>query len=341
MTNYAWVIAKPDRGGYSSDCLRWEEREVSPLSDGEVLVRTLFLSLDPTSLNWLKLEPSYTFLPLAVGHVMLGAAVGVVEESRSAGFTPGHLVQGMWGGELYSKARSGAAGATGSLAAQIAKALGARVIGIASGEVKCRLLIDTFKLDGAIDYKTGDLGVALSKECPQGVDLFFDNVGGSVLDAVLANMAMGARIVICGAMSQYNLADPKDAYGCKNLPLMLFRRARMEGFLGSAGGRETEFEALLHQLYAEGKLLNRSHIIDGLENAPQALKLLLTGQNDGKLMVRVSRLQQLPAGAGKDERSTVSWDQFHEEIMDVVSPNGIHSAGGSSMFSERLQEKKA
>jgi hypothetical protein len=317
---------------------------------------------------------------------MLGAAVGVVEESQPPSFTKGDLVQGMWGWELYSKVRpgllkriqpadipleaflsifshvghaaaaglievgalkptdtvvvSGAAGATGSLAAQIAKALGARVIGIAGGEVKCRLLIDTFKLDGAINYKAGDLGVALSKECPQGVDLFFDNVGGPVLDAVLANMAMGARIVICGAMSQYNLTDPKDAYGCKNLPLMLFRRARMEGFLGSAGGREAEFEALLHRLYAEGKLLNRSHVIDGLENAPQALKLLLTGQNDGKLMVRVSRLQQLPAGAGRGERSTVSWDRFHEEIMDVVDPNG-HSAGGSSLWSERLQEKKA
>jgi NADPH-dependent curcumin reductase CurA len=336
MTNHAWVISKPNRGGYNSDCLHWEEREVSPLNEGEVLVRTLLLSLDPTSLNWLKLDPSYTFLPLAVGDVMLGAAVGVVEESRSAGFTKGDLVQGMWGWELYSNARpgflkrirpaadvpleaylsifshvghaaaagmievgalkptdtvvvSGAAGATGSLAAQIAKAHGARVIGIAGGEVKCRLLIDTFKLDGAIDYKAGDLVGALAKECPQGVDLFFDNVGGLVLDAVLANMAMGARIVICGAMSQYNLADPKDAYGCKNLPLMLFRRARMEGFLGSAGGREAEFEALLHRLYAQGQLLNRSHIIDGLENAPQALQLLLTGQNDGKLMVRVSQ----------------------------------------------------
>jgi NADPH-dependent curcumin reductase len=106
-------------------------------------------------------------------------------------------------------------------------------------------------------------------------------------------MAMGARIVICGAMSQYNLADPKDAYGCKNLPLMLFRRARMEGFLGSAGGREAEFEALLHQLYAEGKLLNRSHVIDGLDNARRALNLLLTGENDGKLMVRVSQLEAL------------------------------------------------
>jgi NADPH-dependent curcumin reductase CurA len=270
--------------------------------------------------------------------VMLGAGVGVVEQSRTSAFAPGDLVQGMWGWELYSVARpallkriqasdgipleaylsifshvghaaaagmievgdlkptdvvvvSGAAGATGSLAAQIAKAEGARVIGIAGGDAKCRLLLDTFKLDVAIDYKAGDLNAALARACPQGVDLFFDNVGGPVLDAVLANMAMGARIVICGAMSQYNLADPRDAYGCKNLPLMLFRRARMEGFLGSAGGREAEFEALLQRLFAEGKLLNRSHVIDGLENAPQALKLLLSGQNDGKLMVRVSRLQ--------------------------------------------------
>jgi len=339
MRNHAWVIEKPNRGGYSTDCLRWEERDFPPPGEGEVLVRTLLLSLDPTSLNWLKLEPSSTFLPLAVGDVMLGAGVGLVEESRTVGFARGDLVRGMWGWADWSVAPagllerippsstvpieawlsvfshvgraavvgmldigdlkqqdvvvvSGAAGATGSLAAQIAKAYGAKVIGIAGGATKCRLLLDTFKLDGAIDYKAGDVTAALAGECPQGVDLFFDNVGGPVLDAVLANMAVGARIVICGAISQYNLADPRDAYGCRNLPLMLFRRARMEGFVGPRSpGRIPEFDAVLQRLYTEGKILNRSHIIDGLENAPEALKLLLTGQNDGKLMVRVSPLR--------------------------------------------------
>jgi hypothetical protein len=337
MLNQAWVIRRPNRGGYSSDCLRWDEREVPSLREGEVLVKTLLMSLDPTSLNWLKLEPSYTLLPLAVGSVMVGAGVGLVADSRADGFARGDFVRGMWGWEVYSVTSadrlrriesppsvpleaqlsvfshvgmaaasgllevgalkptdlvvvSGAAGATGSLAAQIAKAYGNRVIGIAGGESKCRLLLETFKLDGAIDYKFGNLSAALAKACPQGVDLFFDNVGGPILDTVLANMAMGARIVICGAMSQYDLAGPQDAYGCKNLPLMLFRRARMEGFLGTAGGRDSEFEGLLHRLYAEGKLLNRSHVIEGLENAPEALRLLLTGQNEGKLMVRVSRL---------------------------------------------------
>jgi NADPH-dependent curcumin reductase len=337
MRNGAWVITRPNQGGYSPDCLRWEEREVSALGADEVLVRTLLLSLDPTSLNWLKLEPSYTFLPLAVGDVMLGAAVGIVENSRASRFERSDLVQGIWGWEAYSAvpARrlrqlqpspdvpleahlsvfshvglaavagllevgalkstdvvvvSGAAGATGSLAAQIAKAYGNKVIGIAGGEAKCRLLLDTFKVDAAIDYKAVNVGEALARACPDGVDVFFDNVGGAILDAVLANMAMGARIVICGAMSQYDLADPQNAYGCRNLPLMLFRRARMEGFLGSAGGRDAEFEALLRRLYTEGKILNRSHVIDGLENAADALKLLVTGQNDGKLMVRVSQL---------------------------------------------------
>ena len=337
MQNQSWVIAKPARGEYSPDCLRWEEREVAPPGDGQVLVRTLLLSLDPTSRNWLKLESASTFLPLAVGKVMIGSAVGVVEQSHAPGFASGDLVQGLWGWELYSVASpgmleriipppgvpleaymsifshvgraavmgmlevgalkptdvvavSGAAGATGSLAAQIAKAQGCRVVGIAGGPEKCRLLLDAFGLDSAIDYKIEDVSAALTRECPGGVDLFFDNVGGSILDAVLANMAVGARIVICGAMSQYDLADPKDAYGCTNLPLMLFRRARMEGFVvPQFADRYAEFDAILHRLYADGKLLNRPHVIDGLEQAPEALKLLLTGRNDGKLMIRVSQ----------------------------------------------------
>ncbi len=338
MRNQSWVIAKPSRGEYSSDCLRWEESEVAPLGDGEVLVRTLLLSLDPTSRNWLKLDPDSTYLPLAVGGVMIGSAVGVVEQSRANGFSPGDLVQGLWGWELYSKVApalleridppagvpldaymsifshvgraavmgmlevgalmptdvvvvSGAAGATGSLAAQIAKAHGCRVVGIAGGGDKRRLLLETFKLDGAIDYKSEDVGGALAREFPEGIDVYFDNVGGPILDAVLANMAVGARIVICGAMSQYDLADPKDAYGCRNLPLMLFKRARMEGFVvPQFANRYAEFDAVLHHLFAQGKLLNRSHIVQGLEQAPEALKLLLTGRNEGKLMVRVSAL---------------------------------------------------
>ncbi|MGE0115275.1 MAG: NADP-dependent oxidoreductase [Steroidobacteraceae bacterium] len=336
MHNKSWMIDRPSRGKYETDCLRWQEGSIRALGDREVLVRTIFLSLDPTSRNWLKLESHSMYLPLAVGKVMLGVAVGVVVTSRAPEFSPGDFVTGLWGWELYSipdiallqridpapglplesylsvfshvgRAAvigmlevgalkpsdtvlvSGAAGATGSLAAQVAKAHGCRVIGIAGGQDKCRFLLQELKLDAAIDYQSEDINQALHDTCPDGVDLYFDNVGGPILDAVLANMAVGCRIVICGAMSQYDLAEPAQAYGCRNLPQLIYRQGRIQGFVvPQFAARYAEFDAILHRLFAEGKLLNRSHIIDGLEQAPEALKLLLTGSNDGKLMIRVS-----------------------------------------------------
>jgi len=336
MKTDAWVIAKAARGHYDPSCLRWEPRELPPLADGQVLVQTLFLSLDPTSRNWLKLEPHSTFLPLKVGDVMIGAAIGRVVQSRSPGFAPGMLVQGMWGwaGQSVADPRflepiepqagvpleahmtifshigraaaiglfavgglkpsdtvvvSGAAGATGSLAVQIAKAYGRRVVGVAGGPDKCRRVVEDFGADAAIDYRAGNLAEALARTCPDGVDLFFDNVGGEILDAVLDHMALGCRIAICGAVSQYDLADPADAYGVRNLPLLMFRRARMEGFVvPQFADRYAEFDAILRSLFLAGRLRNRPHVIEGLEGAPEALKLIFNGGNDGKLMVRVA-----------------------------------------------------
>lgn len=189
---------------------------------------------------------------------------------------------------------SGAAGATGSLAAQIAKAHGCRTVGIAGGAEKCTWLRDTLRLDGVIDYRQDDVGQALRALCPNGVDLYFDNVGGPILDAVLLQMAIGCRIVVCGAMSQYDLASPDDAYGVRHLPMMLFRSARMEGFVvPQFKHRYAEFDALLERLFLEGRLLHRPHIVPSLQAAPEALKLLFEGRNDGKLMVQVG---PLPAG---------------------------------------------
>jgi NADPH-dependent curcumin reductase CurA len=336
MHNEAWVIAEPSRREYNPECLRWEKSPIAQPDDGEVLVKTLLISLDPTSRNWLKLEPSSSYLPLAIGSVMIGQAIGIVEESRSADFAPGDLVKGMWGWERYSVAQpmlierftrrshipleahlsifshvgraaaiglfeigqarptdvvvvSGAAGATGSIAAQMAKAQGNRVIGIAGGPKKCRLLINEFGLDGAIDYKHEDVVGALSQLCPEGIDVYFDNVGGPILDSVLSNMAVGCRVAVCGAMSQYDLADPGQAYGCKNLPQVLFRRAHIQGFVvPDFSSRMGEFDAILKHFYERGKIQHRAHIVEGLELAPKALKHVFNGSNDGKLMVRVA-----------------------------------------------------
>ncbi|GHE46845.1 MULTISPECIES: NADP-dependent oxidoreductase [Streptomyces] len=335
MKTHAWVVAEASVGKYDPKCLRWEEREVPELADGQVLVRTTLLSIDPTSRNWLKLDPETTLIPIGVGDVMIGAAVGEVVASRVAGFERGDLVSGLWGWARYSLADpryiqrhdrderipeeaylsvfshvgraaaiglveigrlkpsdtvvvSAAAGATGSLAVQIAKARGCRVIGIAGGERKCRQIVEEFGADDAIDYRTADVRAAIAEKCPQGVDLFFDNVGGPILDAVLANMAWNCRIVVCGAMSQYDLSGPEAAYGLTNVPLLLYKCARMEGYVAAAyADRYEEFDAVLRTLYLDGSLTARSHMIQGLENAPDSISLLLDGSNEGKLMVKV------------------------------------------------------
>jgi NADPH-dependent curcumin reductase CurA len=334
VRNHAWIIEKPSRGRYTPDCLRWEERDVPSLADGEVLVRTELISIDPTTRNWLLLEPEKMMIPLQVGDVMIGVAVGHVVESRADGFETGDLVSGIWGWEEYSVASpmliekhvdgdapleaylsvfshvgraaimglsavgdlrpsdtvvvSGAAGATGSLAVQIAKAAGCRVVGIAGGAEKCAY-VAAIGADATIDYKSEDVLAALRAQCPTGVDLFFDNVGGAILDAVLVSMAVGCRIVVCGAMSQYDLERPEDQYGVKNLQMLLFRSARMEGFVvPQFAARQAEFDARLHELWNEGAITQRSHVIDGLEHAPETVNLNLQGRNEGKLMVRVA-----------------------------------------------------
>ena len=338
MKSDAWIIVRPSRGKYTVDCLRLESRNVRPLRTGEVLLRTVYLSLDPTSRNWLKLEPSSTYLPLSVGDVMLGQAISAVEESAAEGFVPGDIVTGMSGWETLSivpaerirKVKpdvpletnltifshigtaaatgmigvgavrpgetvvvSAAAGATGSLAAQIGKALGARVIGIAGGAQKCRLLLD-YGLDHAIDYKSEDLDAALARTCPQGVNLFFDNVGGAVLDAVLMHLSRGARVAVCGQIALYDTAGRSDGQGVRNLMQLVFRQARMEGFLaGQDIERMSEYDDLLVRLYRSGKLNARAHTVKGLEEAPAALHLIFSGQNAGKLIVEVSSPPEL------------------------------------------------
>jgi NADPH-dependent curcumin reductase len=337
----AWVIAKPSLGRYSPDCLISQNREIPPLQRGEVLLRTVYLSLDPTNRNWLKLESSSAYLPLKVGDVMIGQAISMVEASAAPGFAPGDMVVGLSGWETWStvpgervrkvlpdvpletnltifshiglaavtgmiaiaavKARdtvvvSAAAGATGVIAAQIAKAVGARVVGIAGGADKCRALLSDFGLDGAIDYKLTNIEAELRRLCPQRVDVFFDNVGGAVLDAVLMNLARGARIAVCGQIALYNSTDPGDGQGVRNLMQLVFRTARMEGFVaGQMMDRAGEFEAYLLALYRQGKIKASAHIIKGLENAPHALNLLWSGQNHGKLIIEVSPAPASPA----------------------------------------------
>jgi NADPH-dependent curcumin reductase CurA len=181
---------------------------------------------------------------------------------------------------------SGAAGAVGATVGQIAKLKGCRAVGIAGGPEKCAMLIDDFGFDDAIDYKGGELLPALREKCPDRVNVYFDNVGGDVLDAVLARLARKARIVICGAVSQYNASSMS---GPSNYMALLVRRARMEGFVVfDYADRYAEAAREMAGWMAEGKLTSREDVVSGIETFPDTLLKLFRGENKGKLCLEVA-----------------------------------------------------
>jgi NADPH-dependent curcumin reductase CurA len=181
---------------------------------------------------------------------------------------------------------SGAAGAVGSVAGQIAKIKGCRVIGIAGGAEKCRWIVDDLGFDAAIDYKSEDVRAALKEHCPKGVNVYFDNVGGEILDFVLGRLARHARIVICGAISQYNTEGGMK--GPSNYMSLLVNRARMEGFvIFDYADRYAEAGMQMAGWMAEGKLKHRDDIVEGFEHFPDALQKLFKGENIGKLVLKV------------------------------------------------------
>jgi len=311
----------------------WSESPVPSPKDGEILVKTLWLSFDPTQRGWMSRD---TYMPkIPLGEVMKAFAVGEVVESRNPVFKTGDLVTGLFGWEDYfvTDARSGglsaiqkvpqgvqpdlalsllgitgltayfgaievgqckvgetfvvsaAAGAVGSVAGQIAKIKGCRVIGIAGGKAKCDWIVKEAGFDGAIDYKSEDVGSRLSELCPKGIDVYFDNVGGPILDEALARINMFARIVICGAISQYNSKVP---YGPKNY-VSLMRRSRMEGFLVfQFHSQFAEATQALTTWHREGRLKQKEDIAFGLENAPRTLIRLFTGENFGKQLLKIA-----------------------------------------------------
>jgi NADPH-dependent curcumin reductase CurA len=183
---------------------------------------------------------------------------------------------------------SGAAGATGSVVGQIARVKGAgRVIGIAGSDEKCAWLVDELGFDVAVNYKTDDVRSKLRELCPDGIDVYFDNVGGEILDICLGRLAMNARVVCCGAISSYN-DDRAAAYGLKNTFNLIVKRARMEGFLIlDYLNRFPEAQAEMLTWVLDGSVKHAVHLVDGLENAPDALNLLFTGGNTGKVIVAV------------------------------------------------------
>ena len=181
---------------------------------------------------------------------------------------------------------SGAAGATGSVVGQIAKIKGCRVVGIAGTDEKCAWLTDELGFDAAINYRSEDVSTAIGATCPNGVDIFFDNVGAEILEAGLDHLAMNARVVLCGAIAQYNDTEPRP--GPPNLMNLVVQRSRMEGFLVlDYLDRADEAITDLVTWVLEGTLTYAVDVVDGLDNAPEALNRLFTGANTGKVMVRL------------------------------------------------------
>ena len=336
-----WVIDRPYHGAvWDPRVLRRETRMLRALQEGELLIRPIYLSLDPSNLVWAQLDRTY-IVPLEAGDPMVGMVLAEVEESRADGFAQGDIVQALadWttraivsadraqtvqpvkvqripgmplavgltvfshiglaamiGMREVAQVQAGetvlvssAAGAVGGLAAQIAKATGCRVVGIAGGPEKCAILTDELGLDGAIDYRAGDLDAALAETCPDGVDVYFDNVGGPVLDTVLMHLNEGARVAVCGQISQYFADDDDPPPGVRHLYQLVVRNVRMQGFVPNAmyAPKLPALLAELGQLLMQGAVTHRAHVVEGFENVPEALGLLQTGGNRGKLIAQL------------------------------------------------------
>jgi hypothetical protein len=233
-----------------------------------------YVSVDGRALT--KLEGDRSQLPLrlgALGMPGMTAYFGLLDIGRPE---PGQTV-----------VVSGAAGGVGHLVGQIARIKGARSVGIAGGQEKCRYLTEDLGFDAAIDYKSENVGASLREHCPDGIDVYFDNVGGETLDAALARLARHARVVICGAISQYN--NPDDIAGPKNYLALLVRHATMTGFVVTDYvSRWPEGAREMAGWLQSGELKTHEHVVKGLEGFPEALLMLFTGENSGKLVLQVA-----------------------------------------------------
>ncbi len=331
--NHQWrIAARPDGRAKESD-FAWAEEDVPALAGGQIRVRNVYLSLDPTNRFWM--EPVDGYLPmLPLGVVMRGITLGVVEESRSPGFAAGDIVQGMGGWqETYAGDAAGwsklpripglpltaffgvmghigftayfglmeigqpkpgetlvvsaAAGAVGSIAGQMGKIAGCRVVGIAGSDEKCDWITRELGFDEAINYRKEKVAKGLARTCKNGIDIDFENVGGETMDAVLARINLNARIVLCGLISQYNATAPVP--GPYNFSNILVRRGRVQGFIVTDfAPRFPEAAAKIVPWLMAGKLKYRIDMVEGLRNAPAALNKLFDGTNEGKLLVKVS-----------------------------------------------------
>ncbi|QTB83405.1 NADP-dependent oxidoreductase [Burkholderia pseudomallei] len=322
--------ARPD-GRVGHEHFTLAEAPLPALGPGEMLVRVLYLSMDPTNRVWMSDIPQY-LPPVAIGDVMRALGIGRVVASNAPGFAEGDLVQGLVGWQDYAHVRadeiaqytklpaalglplprllgacgmsgltayyglteiapvqpgetlvvSAAAGSVGSVAGQIGKIHGARVVGIAGGADKCRYLTDELGFDAAVDYKSDDWKRALKDATPDGVHVSFENVGGEIMRAVLSRMAIGGRVALCGVIANYNSGRPTD-----DVSVLIATRLTMRGFLILDYRKSREAIATLAGWLRDGRLKAEETVADGLTNAPDVLNRLFDGSHRGKLVLRV------------------------------------------------------
>ncbi|MCL6516766.1 NADP-dependent oxidoreductase [Alicyclobacillus sp.] len=332
MKTEAILLAKRPVGLPGPDTFEFVQRDLPELRDGELLLRTLWLSVDPYMRGRMNDVKSYT-PPFPVGEPIRGGGIGEVVESRHPAFRPGDLVTGdlPWQRHAVSDGRgiravpagltpvtaalgvvgmtgltayfglleigrpkpgetvviSGAAGAVGGVAGQIAKLNGCRVVGIAGSQEKVRYITEELGFDAGINYRTDDLRSALREACPNGVDVYFDNVGGAVTDAVVFQMNDFGRIILCGQIAAYNLERPE--LGPRLFPLFVMRRLSAQGFIVSDFSRRfDEGTRRLAAWHQEGRIQSRETVVEGFERLPDAFLGLFRGDNIGKLLVKVA-----------------------------------------------------
>lgn len=320
---------RPDGEPRAEDFDIVEEKLPQP-AHGEVLTRTIWLSLDPYMRGRLSDRKSYA-PPVQIGGVMEGGTIGEVIASADPGFAPGDVVLGTRGWQTHTLAKaqglvkldrhgprlsaylgvlgmpgttaysglkdignvkagetvvvSAASGPVGSVAGQLAKRAGARVVGIAGGPEKCLWVQEALCFDACVDHRTLDLNAALADACPAGIDVYFENVGGAVQAAAFSLLNDFSRVIMCGMVAQYNDSRPPPG---PNLAFVVGKRVRIEGMIVSdKPERFAEWRALATPWVKDGSLKYRETVVDGLENAPDALAQLLRGGNFGKMLVRV------------------------------------------------------
>ncbi|WP_300668284.1 NADP-dependent oxidoreductase [Desulfoluna sp.] len=336
-TNRSIVLASRPHGAPSSKNFRMENTPVPKPAEGEVLLRTEYLSLDPYMRGRMSDAPSYTD-PVTIDHVMVGSTISQVETSRHPDYTVGEWVLAYSGWQDYALSEgsdltrlgkapknpsyalgilgmpgftaymglldigqpkegetlvvAAATGPVGATVGQIGKLKGCRIVGIAGGNEKCRHATEVLGFDACLDHKSSDFARQLSQACPGGIDIYFESVGGHVFDAVLPLLNTKARIPVCGLISQYNATQLPD--GPDRLSLLmgtiLIKRLTVRGFIifDDYGHRYGEFAQAMSQWLSRGQITYREHLINGLENAPDAFIGMLEGQNFGKLVIRVN-----------------------------------------------------